>query len=110
MIAPTVPDKVTSPLPLPVTVTPPGAPSVSTPCVAVSVTVMLPAAASTSPIAIALPLLTENTTLPSSPRPCAAGALLTGASFTGVTLRVRVEVAVAAPSLRVYVTTGTAPL
>ena len=85
------PTSCSVPVPLPVIVTPEPEASVSLPFVTVSVVVI--DAVSRSSIVIALP--PENVSAVSSVAAIVAGAVITGVSLTGLTLRVTVAVVVA---------------
>src|SRR5882724_9205196 len=92
-----VPVTVTVPVPLPETVRPAVPARVSTPLVAASVTWTLLLPASTSAMEMALPAAAENVSVPSSFMACAAGTVLTGASFTALTVMATESVSPSAP-------------
>ena len=98
VIAAGVPETVTVPLPLPVTVIPAIEPSVSVPLTTVSVVVT---ELSTSTTVMALPFAALNMRLVSSALDCAPGTVLTGASLTAATLTVTVAVSVTPPDVTV---------
>src|SRR5882724_6423846 len=92
-----LPVTVTVPVPLPLTVSPDVPARVSTPLVAASVTWTLLLPASTSAMEMALPPALENVSVPSSFMAWAAGTVLTGASFTALTVMATVSTSVWAP-------------
>ena len=96
LILASVPERVSVPVPDPLTVTPPPVVAVRLPPETPSVTVMVPAAASTS--AMERPL---NCTLVSSFVLKLAGSVFTGASFTAFTVIVRVSTSVSVPPVPV---------
>src|SRR5262247_4124590 len=92
-----LPVTVTVAVPLPLTVRPEVPASVSTPLVAAKVTWTLELPASTSAIEMALPLAVENVSVPSSLMVCAPGTVLTGASFTALTVMATESLSLRAP-------------
>src|SRR5215468_5795452 len=92
-----LPVTVTVAVPLPVTVRPVVPASVSTPLVAARVTCTLELPASTSAMLIAFPLAVENVSVPSSFMVWAAGTVLTGASFTALTVMATESVSLSGP-------------
>ena len=99
LMAAAVPVTCTLPVPLPTTLTPATPASVSVPWVTASVVVSAPP--STSATVIALPLALLNTSGLSSAVVCAPGKVLTGASFTELTVTFTVAVSVTPPEATV---------
>jgi hypothetical protein len=99
LMAAAVPAICTEPVPLPVTVTPAVEPSVSVPLVTATVAVSEPL--SMSATVRALPLADENTSPVSSVVDWAPGAVLTGASFTALTVTLTLAVSVTPPEVTV---------
>jgi hypothetical protein len=76
--------------------------SVILPWLPSSVTRRSPVATSMSAMLIALPLLVEKTRSTSSTTVCTAGAVMTGASFTALTVMLTVSVSLSAPPMPVF--------